>query len=324
VDSRLLRTLPFEEFAIDHLVDHRKRYHLEFDPAFPFAIKVYSLDSASGPFPLNWHERLELFIPLSGSGEFVNGDHRTAFDAGDVLVIDTMKLHGLADFRGRKRRAMVVTFMPEFVYTLGAPMCDSVFLTPFYRAAGQPPAIVSNSDPLAPALEEALSRLAQCYFMTSDLLQRQAGCKAFLLQVLYFLVARTGTGESTRSEYLRRQEQSQQLGRLHEYLLERFDQKVSIAQAASIAGMSESRFMRYFRTVTGETFVAYLNRLRLERAAQLLDEGDLSIADIAMAVGFSDQSYFDRLFRRHFGRTPSEVRRGREEAAGARRLVRVR
>jgi AraC-like DNA-binding protein len=304
-----MRSLPFEDFAIDHLVDHRKRYHLELDPAFPFAIKLFSYDNAAGPFPLNWHERLELFIPLSGAGEFVNGDHRIPFEGGDILIIDTLKLHGLSHFTGRKRSAMVITFMPEFVYTLGSPLCDSLFLTPFYRPPGSAPAVVRSGDHFAPSLEGALSQLVQCYFSPAEKLEHQAGCKAFLLQVLYFLVARAGWSASTRSDYLRRHEQSQRLGRLHEYLLTHFDQRVSIATAASIARMSESKFMRYFRTVTGETFVAYLTRLRLERAAQLLEEGQLSIAEVANAVGLSDQSYFDRLFRRHFGRTPSAVRK---------------
>ena len=309
MDSRLLRTLSFEQFAIDHLVDHTQRYRLDFDAAFPFAIKLFSYENTTGPYPMNWHERLELFIPLSGSGEFVNGDHRIPFEAGDTLVIDNLKLHGLSEFSGTSPRAMVITFMPEFVYTLGSPLCDSLFLAPFYRPLGSPPSVLRRSDAAAPALEHAMSQLVQCFFSPAGDAQRHAGCKAFLLQVLYVLLSRAGEAGASRSEHLRRQEQSKRLGQLHEFLLANFDQKVPIAKAAAIAGMSESKFMRYFRTVTGETFVAYLTRLRLERAAQLLEEGSLSIAEIATAVGFSDQSYFDRLFRRHFGKTPTEIRR---------------
>jgi transcriptional regulator GlxA family with amidase domain len=142
-----------------------------------------------------------------------------------------------------------------------------------------------------------------------------------LLQALYCIVAAAGESGPIPSEHLRRQEQSQRLGQLHSYLLEHVDQKVSVGKAAAIAGMSESKFMRYFRTVTGETFVSYLTRLRLERAAQLLEETSLSIAEVASSVGFADQSYFDRVFRKHYGRTPSEVR---AEQMEPRRVVSLR
>lgn len=313
MDARVLSTLTFESFAIDHLVDHRKRYHLALDPAFPFTIKLFSYDGVPGPFPMNWHERLELFVPLAGSGEFAIGEDHIPFEAGDVLVIDNLKLHGLASFTGPARRAMVVTFLPEFLYTLGSPLCDSLFLTPFYRSPGTPPATVKTADRSAPLLHEALSRLVQCYFGAADGAQYQAGCKAYLLEALYLLIARVGWTASTQSEYLRRQEQSRQLGKLHDYLLEHFHERVTVQKAASLVGMGESRFMKYFRSVTGETFVGYLNRLRVEKAAQLLEETGLSIAEIAAASGFADQSYFDKVFRRRFQITPREARSRAEQ-----------
>jgi two-component system response regulator YesN len=66
--------------------------------------------------------------------------------------------------------------------------------------------------------------------------------------------------------------------------------------------------MKYFKAVTGETFVSYLTRLRVERAMQMLEESDKAIAEIAAAVGFADQSYFDKMFRRYFKRAPRDVR----------------
>jgi AraC-like DNA-binding protein len=308
VHPRLARSLPFENFAIDHLVDRNGRYHMELDPSFPFAIKLFSYDGCTGPYPLNWHERLELFIPISGEGEFVNGDHCLGFSAGDILIIDTMRPHGLADFRGRKRRSIVITFSPEFIYSVGSPMCDSLFLVPFQTPTQITPCVIRRSDRLAPPIWNALARLVDCYFSRDDGIRYQAGCKALLLQVLYYLGIHAGSSV-TRSEYLRRQEQSQLMGKLHDYLSTHFDQKVSITKAATLLGMSESKFMRYFRTMTGETFVSYLTRLRLERAAVLLEESQLSIGDIAASVGFSDQSYFDRVFRRSFGKSPRELRR---------------
>lgn len=65
--------------------------------------------------------------------------------------------------------------------------------------------------------------------------------------------------------------------------------------------------MKYFNAATGETFVSYLTRLRVERAMQMLEESAKAIAEIAAAGGF-DQSYFDKMFRRYFERVPRDVR----------------
>jgi AraC-like DNA-binding protein len=308
MDLQLLRTLSFEVYDIDREVDDKKRYEMQIDQWFPFAIKLFSFDHVRPPYPLNWHERLEMFIPLAGKGKFVTGDDRVPFSAGDVLVVDNLKLHGLGDFCGKRRQAMVISFLPELVCTLGSPRCDSLFLSPFYRDASSPLVIVKSSDRMANPLHEALSRLVECYFSVSPRPQFQAGCKAWLLTALYYVGAHAGWTVAARSDDLRRQEQSRQLGKLNDYLLTHFCERVSIHTAASIVGMSESRFMKYFRRATGETFVSYLTRLRLQRAAQLLKETDQSIADISTEVGFCDQSYFDRMFRRHFRATPREFR----------------
>jgi AraC family transcriptional activator of mtrCDE len=300
---------------IDHLIDPKKRYHLPLDPQFPLAVKLFSYDDIFPPFPMNWHERLELFVVLAGEGSFSMGDVVVPFQRGDILVVDNMKLHGIADFRGGRRRAMVITFLPEFVYSLGSPLCDSLFLTPFYCQSKTMPPVVRSADRLAVAVQNALTRLVRCYLTSPDGLQYQAGCKAYLLEALYLLTLHFGWSEIARSEYFRKRERSRMLGQLHEYLLTHVADKVSVADAAGVVGMSESKFMKYFKGVTGETFVSYLNRLRAEKAGQLLEETSLSVAEVATEVGFADQSYFVKVFRRYFGRTPSEVRGKLQDAA---------
>ncbi len=68
--------------------------------------------------------------------------------------------------------------------------------------------------------------------------------------------------------------------------------------------------MKVFKQAAGMTLVAYLNHVRLSKAARMLIETDRSIAEIASASGFSDQSYFDKRFKRALGRTPKEFRTG--------------
>mgnify|MGYP000014658766 CR=1 FL=1 len=82
------------------------------------------------------------------------------------------------------------------------------------------------------------------------------------------------------------------------------------AKLAAKAGFSENAFIRRFREVTGVPPQRYLLKLRLNRAAILLLENELSIDEIALSSGFCDRNYLSRMFRKHFGQPPGRFRAG--------------
>jgi len=90
---------------------------------------------------------------------------------------------------------------------------------------------------------------------------------------------------------------------------ERYAEPLTVAGLARSAGMGLSRFHEKFRHETGDTPAEKLAATRLDRAEELLRETDLPIAEIAVAVGFSDQSALTRSFSRRRCRTPAAFRR---------------
>ncbi|MCY0964533.1 GlxA family transcriptional regulator [Parathalassolituus penaei] len=83
---------------------------------------------------------------------------------------------------------------------------------------------------------------------------------------------------------------------------------VTLAQLAQRSGLSERQFSRRFRQSCGVAPIEYLHGLRCNAARELLQHSNLSVADIAASVGFSDSSYFIRIFRRLAGQTPGAYR----------------
>ena len=75
--------------------------------------------------------------------------------------------------------------------------------------------------------------------------------------------------------------------------------------------IDRSHFYRLFKNETGLSPVDYINRRRIFRAEALLANPRLSVKDVAFSVGFSDQMYFSRVFKRLNGHTPSEFRRNK-------------
>jgi AraC-like DNA-binding protein len=83
---------------------------------------------------------------------------------------------------------------------------------------------------------------------------------------------------------------------------------VSAGDLAAELGMSESQFSRFFRRATGNTFTDFVNRIRVNRACQLLMQSDRQVTHICYEVGFQNVANFNRRFRDIKGMTPSEFR----------------
>ncbi len=301
--------LRFEPHRIGDKLDATGRYEEPLDREFPFLIRLFHYASRHITGSQTWHDRLELFIPLDGPVRFVTAGQVQELRPGDLLVVDNLKPHWVLDFDGFNTRVVVISFLQEFVYSLGSPSHDYAFLLPFYSKFDQRPHVLSATDASAREAFEALARLVGCYFGQSERALYRTGCKAYLLELLYHLAVRFRFSEIAKWEFTRQQQRSDRLKKLFDHISRNYPEKLSVASASRLAGMSAPQFMKTFKQVAGMTLIAYLNHVRLANGARLLRETDRTIAEIASEVGFSDQSYFDKRFKLAFGQAPKEFRR---------------
>jgi AraC family transcriptional regulator len=91
-----------------------------------------------------------------------------------------------------------------------------------------------------------------------------------------------------------------------EYIEGHLDTNPTLEQMAAVARLSRYHFARQFKSATGLSPHQYVISLRVERAKQLLQGGDLSLAQVAARTGFSDQSMFCQHFKRRVGVTPGK------------------
>jgi AraC-like DNA-binding protein len=306
--SRVCGRLRFEPHDIAALLDAKGHYEVALDREFPLLIKLFRYTSREHTRGQTWHERLELFTPLDGPAEFKMGDQHVRLSRGEMLVVDNLKLHHVVDFPGFDTRVVVISFMPDFVYNLGSPSFDYTFLLPFYSKVERRPHIVRPGDLAASPAFFAMARLLACYFDEKDRQFFQSGCKAFLLELLFHLARYFRASELLKWEFVRQQQRSLLLKKLFEHLAVHYAEKFSISQAAELSGMSAARLAKVFKKVSGTTLLAYVNHVRISHAARLLKETEQSVAAIAQQVGFSDQSHFDKRFKRSMGVSPREHR----------------
>lgn len=103
-----------------------------------------------------------------------------------------------------------------------------------------------------------------------------------------------------------------QIARVRAFIEENLDGNIDTRDLSAVARRSPAHFSRSFKRAFGEPPHAYVIKRRLERACHLMVTTPESLSQIALSVGFSDQSHLCRLFQRAFGQSPSIWRRHHE------------
>jgi AraC-like DNA-binding protein len=96
-----------------------------------------------------------------------------------------------------------------------------------------------------------------------------------------------------------------------EFMKNNLGEPITRDEVARACNMSYGYFSKIFHQKTGYTFTDLLNKFRVERACTLFDETGLNINQVALECGFSEQSYFSKVFRRYYGASPKDYRRRR-------------
>lgn len=109
--------------------------------------------------------------------------------------------------------------------------------------------------------------------------------------------------KQSRNEYVRR------IHKVQDYIESNIDSSLSIEELADVAGFSKYHFHRIFKGIVDEPLSRYVNRLKLERATNLLTyRSDMTVTDIAYHFGFTDSAVFSRTFKNYYGVSPSQYR----------------
>lgn len=124
--------------------------------------------------------------------------------------------------------------------------------------------------------------------------------EAELFQILSSLMAAFHeTMSDTRHAYV---------NRAIAYIRERLDRNLTLQEVAKFVHLTPNHFSDAFKKETGQSYIEFVTRERMQRAAHVLRTTPLKISEVAGAVGYEDIKYFSQQFKKHTGQTPSEFR----------------
>lgn len=238
----------------------------------------------------HWHSYVELMFFYETIGcTYRIRDREYVVHKGDLIVVNSLENHSCADFGSAVVCCLVLE--PEL---LGG-----------YRGV-----LFRHQVRADPVLEELFGALRQIQPYDTFLDLQDHDPRYFhALSGLYGILARLIDGYIYDAASIEgRLSNGKQVRQMMHYIGEHYAEAICIADLAALVNLSESRAAHIFREVTGSSIMAYTEHIRLERAKELLCEGEGSITEIAQQTGYSTHSYFTSRFRRQTGMTPTEYR----------------
>jgi AraC family cel operon transcriptional repressor len=269
----------------------RARSYLRAGESFHFARKKLH---AARPGPLHSHDFYEMLLVRNGTARHrVNGSSEM-LERGDLLFIRPDDTHALAAQAGSDCTILNVLFLAETARHLASRYGDEFGGRFFWSDAPLPTRIRLHG----PQLERAVNN-------TQDLentIRSLARIEQFLLSLMTHVLDATSTMDPRAPAWLARACREAHRPEIF---------RTGVPALVAEAGRGHEHVCRQMRTYLGMSPTQYLNKVRVQHAAMLLANSELSLADVALDCGFENQSYFHRLFRRRYGCTPTDFRRRR-------------
>lgn len=255
---------------------------------------------------MNRHDYFELLYVVSGPVTYQVQDQFYNVDAGDLFLIGSTLLHRISRYRSHGMKAVVLYFMPELLAGRESAEEQMEYLLPFHVQDKSFPHVVPASSGVPGQIHDLMCRASRELPALSN--RARLSVKTYLKMTLVLLVNHFAAYHGSERVFDRQQKNLERLKPLFDHIDLNYHRVLSVEQAAELLHMSKSTFMRFFKDVTGQSFIGYLNRFRVAKAEVLLAETDLSISEVSQRAGFCDQSYFGLVFRNLLHITPREYK----------------
>lgn len=234
----------------------------------------------------HWHEHLELFFLVRGSGTLFLDGRPIPMKEGDLAVIRGTQIHSYTT-EDRAHTHDTVLIYPTF-------LADVDFSPNSLEG-------IVRGDPEVAAIFSALHEEYRAGGAGGEMMQKSLVYRLLAYLLRTYPTANPGAEREHRLMLTR-------FSSVVRYVAENYTERITTAELAGMCYLSEGHFCRFFKSATGKTPLAYVNEYRIDKATALLANTDATVTEIALSVGFSDVNYFSRMFRRVKGMTPGAFR----------------
>ena len=271
------------------------------DASFPIHVGFH-IYAGSQTIRSRRHEHFEVIYVYAGRTRIQVQERSFEVGPGSLVVLGSNLYHRIFNSHKGAVKIVSLNFRPELIgegtelYLLPFLCQDSAFPHVISAPARLPKLVLRLLLEIHRDLQArtSMARLAVKTRMKMLLLSMLEHYRLYLLK---------------RKTLDHRERDIRRLQPLFHFIEQNYGQQITVAEAARLSAMSSSHFMRFFKAVTAESFLAYLNNFRIAKAQTLLATTDVAVGDISDQVAFCSQSYFGKVFLDRVGMTPLAYRR---------------
>lgn len=269
-------------------------------------IHISAFKAESINFVAHWHSEIEIIYVCEGRiGVGINSEYRI-LESGDISVCGSNDIH-YYDSKGMASNTIIIIFRPEIPGFLNSgheiPIPCSAFMDRDYRNNAK------TGDKESGDIKDVFVKIVAEMREKKELYPGFCSLEILRLILLlfrYFPAYRADSEKNDRGNRIPADVGPMQ--KALKYIEENFPQEISLERISREANLSRFYFSRLFRKTTGMNFNAYLTRIRIEKAGELIRTTGGTITEIAYEAGFSSIRTFNRTFRSVMGCTPQSLR----------------
>ena len=263
-----------------------------------FVVRKFTEKRFSAPY--HYHPEFELTLIVRGTGKRFVGSHMQDYSAGDLVLLGGNLPHcwKTAEEDTGESVSIVVHFRKEFA---GDRLFDIPEMEDILNLLGRSSNGLhfrGNTSPMQDRMH-ALLQEKNGYTRVIQLLD--------LLQQLATSSKYTMLQKKNEFEALSLSDKDR-VNKVIAYIVDHFQQDISLDAAAAVAGMSTTAFCKYFKRITRKTFIEAVNDYRIDSAIRELVSTDKSVSQVCFDSGFNDVSNFHRTFRSKTNISPLQYR----------------
>ncbi|OJX33559.1 MAG: AraC family transcriptional regulator [Chryseobacterium sp. 36-9] len=248
----------------------------------------------------HFHPEIELIYVYKGSGKRQIGSNISYFTDGDLILIGSNLPHcGMTNENTKNEYEVVIQFSKDF---LGVEFWKATEMSRILSLLEKAKSGIVFGEKTKKALKSKIDALTESHSLTKLL---------FLIEILDELSQTQDYKILNASKYYlqTQKEDNDRISVIFNYVKDHFKEQIPLEIVAELSNMTVPSFCRYFKKITNKTFTQFVNEYRITHSLKLLAEQPMSITEVCFDSGFNNFSYFNKTFKEHTQKSPSQYRK---------------
>ncbi|WP_168121169.1 AraC family transcriptional regulator [Paenibacillus sp. HB172176] len=271
--------------------------------SYPLSFYAITCPADTPLLDLHWHEELELLLLTEGKARFRVDSAEYDLAAGEAIFINTGELHAGEKLGEQPCSFVAIVLHPQMFKSSAVDLIHDQYIIPLLQKKYQVPVHLNGERG-----SEVTGLLRELIALNEEKPPAFELLAKGLLSIAIAKLLQLGEPAEQANKADAGTYNIERLKTVLTYIEAHYKEPIALAQLAKLLAMSESYFCRFFKSMTKESPVAYMNAYRLQKAAYLLLTSNKNVMEVALDTGFKHMSYFNTVFKQRYGCSPSAYR----------------